>query len=80
MTQEDTALGDFAMAKLSRVLGPAVATEEFSAALQAAGLEAVETADDLERLANALRARPGFVATVGAMLAVEAAMRRLGGR
>ena len=80
MNDPHSALGDLALAKLSRVLGASLAIEELSAALHAVGIDAIRTVDDLEKVADALKTRPGFVATVGAMLSVEAAMRRLGGR
>lgn len=77
MTLPPTDLGDLVWTKLQRVLGPSVSRFELDRALHVAGLERVVTLDDLTRVAEALQRREGFVATVGALLAVEAAMRRL---
>lgn len=77
MTPAITDLGELARTKLLRVLGPALSRVELAHALQVAGLTAIVTVDDLARVAEALQRREGFVATVGALLAVEAAMRRL---
>jgi len=77
MSDPETDLGELARTKLLRVLGPTLSRVELANAMRAAGLTAVVTVEDLANLAAALERREGFVATVGAMLSVDAAMRRL---
>jgi hypothetical protein len=64
--------------KLTRVFGERRGGELLAQILGELRLPAVATADDLERVAEALQARGGFEATTGAMLGVQAAMRRMG--
>ncbi len=78
MSDAPTDLGELARTKLLRVLGPTLSRVELARALNTAGLTAIVTVDDLAKVATALQGREGFVATVGALLSVEAAMRRLG--
>lgn len=73
----DTELADLARAKLSRVLGPVRSDEEFRRALEQIGLKTISTVSELHLFAEQLQKREGFVATVGALLAVEAARRQL---
>jgi hypothetical protein len=73
----DTELAELARTKLSRVLGPVRADEEFRHALAEVGLKTISTVDELSLFAEQLQQREGFVATVGALLAVEAARRQL---
>ena len=64
--------------KLSKVFGASRARELLGDVLRETGLERVVSIDDLVRVAEALQTRGGFEATVGAMLAVQAAMRGVG--
>jgi hypothetical protein len=75
--QPDTELAELARTKLSRVLGPARSDEEFRHALAQLGLKTISTVSELYLFAEQLQKREGFVATVGALLAVEAARRQL---
>ncbi len=74
---DDPSLRAVALAKLTRVLGVDRSEQELALALAELELSAIATVDDLDRVAQVLQRRPGFVATVGAMLAVDVAMRRL---
>lgn len=77
MTATPPSLDEVAIAKLAKVLGPSRAAEELSSALREVGLDAIGSVEDLELVASVLQRRDGFVATVGALLAVETAMRKL---
>lgn len=77
MRPAPTDLDALAHAKLARVLGPQRAEEELARVCEALGISAIASVDDLERVARVLRGSEGFVSTVGALLAVETAMRRL---
>lgn len=68
------------LGKLSRIVGSTQAGQELSRALGEAGLDAIRSIDDLPRVSEILRHREGFIATVGALLSVEVAMRRLRAR
>jgi len=70
-------LDALAHAKLARILGPERAADELADVCRTLGIATIASVEDLERVAQALRSREGFVATVGALLAVETAMRRL---
>jgi hypothetical protein len=70
-------LGELALRKLERVFGAERGRALFDSVLVELGLRAVATPDDLARVASALERRGGFVTTVGTMLAVVAAMRKL---
>lgn len=70
-------LGELALRKLERVFGAERGRALFGSVLGELGLLAVVTPDDLARVASALERRGGFETTVGTMLAVVAAMRKL---
>lgn len=72
-----SALRQLVLTKLGRVIGHERSEHELALALAELRLSTIESVDDLERVAEALQRRPGFVATVGAMLSVDVAMRRL---
>ncbi|RYE87839.1 MAG: hypothetical protein EOO75_13985 [Myxococcales bacterium] len=76
MTDTPT-LGQLVLSKLGRVIGHERSEQELSLVLAQLQLTSIDSVDDLERVAEALQRRPGFVATVGAMLSVDVAMRRL---
>lgn len=80
MNQPRHELHELALGKLSRIVGSTQAGHELSRALQETELDAIRSIDDLARVSEVLRRREGFVATVGALLSVEAAMRRLSAR
>lgn len=63
--------------RLTRIFGEARAEALVAELLAGLGIARVETTDQLERLASALKERGGFEATAGAMLGVLAAMRRV---
>ena len=63
--------------KLSKVFGESRAAELLANMLGDLRLARIESVDDLVRLSDALQRRGGFEATVGAMLGVQAAMRRV---
>ena len=73
----DPAWRALAISKLTRVLGRERSEEELKLVLFQLNLPAITTIEDLEQVASALQRRPGFVATVGALLAVDVALQRL---
>lgn len=77
MNETPQELHELVLGKLSRIVGLAQAERELASALEQSGLEAIRSIDDLARVSEILRQREGFVATVGALLSVEVAMRRL---
>ncbi len=62
--------------KLTKVFGEQRARELLANVLGEVRLAQVVSLDDLMRVAEALQKRGGFEATTGAMLAVQATMRR----
>ncbi len=65
--------------KLIKVFGPEHGRELLRTVLKEIGLPALDTTQDLTRLADRLQTRQGFEATAGAMLSVMAAVRRSAG-
>ncbi|MDB4930888.1 MAG: hypothetical protein JWM10_3372 [Myxococcaceae bacterium] len=74
MTATPTDWDGVARAKLTRVLGEDHGTAAMRDALHDAGLSSLTSAADLRRFAEALSARGGYAAAVGALLGVHAAM------
>lgn len=73
-TQETGELHAFALAKMSRVLGPDRARQLLARLLAQLELE-LRTPADLLRLSEAMTPLGGFEAAVGAMLGVAAVLR-----
>jgi hypothetical protein len=74
---ESDDLQAFVALKLAKVFGEERARALLGEVLGELRLAAVESVDDLERVAGVLQRRGGFEATTGAMLAVRATMLRL---
>ena len=62
--------------KLARVFDAARGAEILAIALTDLSLARVDTVDDLARMADWLKGRGGFEATVGTILAVQVMLRR----
>lgn len=73
--REGEPLGDYALAKLVRVLGEPLGLRAFEAALAAAGLREIRSADDLYAFSEQLSRRGGYEAAVGGLLGVAAVLR-----
>lgn len=74
---DDRSLHALALEKLTRVFGPRRGAELLGEVLAELGLDAVRSADDLARVGEALQRRTGFEATTGALLSVQATLRRI---
>jgi hypothetical protein len=66
--------------KLTKVFGEPRARDLLADVLREVRLEQVVTTHDLVNVAESLQRRGGFEGTVGVMLAVQAAMRRVSDR
>jgi hypothetical protein len=65
----------FALEKLTRVLGPERGHHIYQETLEAVGLTDLRTADELHAFAQRLSSRGGFEAAVGGLLSVAAVLR-----
>ena len=70
-------LHEFALAKMSKVLGPDRARQLMKRLLDELGIE-LRTPDDLVQLSDAMSRLGGFEGAVGAMLGVAAVLRGAG--
>jgi hypothetical protein len=66
---------DFALEKLTRVLGHDRARRVYADTLTSAGLADVRTADDLHAFGQQLSKQGGFEAAVGGLISVAAILR-----
>jgi hypothetical protein len=78
--RRDEALHELVEGKLSKVFGADRGPELLRGLLTELRLPAIETTDQLVRVADLLQTRQGFERTAGAMLSVMAAVRRSAGR
>jgi hypothetical protein len=78
--QRQATLADFALEKLTRVLGGDRAQRIYLETLERSGLSDIRTAEDLDAFGQQLSTRSGFEAAVGEMLSVAAILRGATGK
>jgi hypothetical protein len=77
--QRQTACAEFALEKLTRVIGRDRARRVYAEVLVSACLSDLRTADDLYAFGQQLSMRGGFEAAVGGLLGVAAVLRGASG-
>jgi hypothetical protein len=73
--QRGEPLGQLALEKLTRVLGPAHGKRAYDETMAALSLTEIATPDDLYRFGDHLYTQGGFHAAVGGLLTVAAVLR-----